>query len=83
MLKSTLIASAALVGLMITGAVMTTAFAGTADVQTMAQAKAVHNSSSKMGKGHKLDHIANELNACELKPSAAERQSCIDGAAKI
>ena len=89
MLVRTLIAAAALVGLMATGAVTTTAFAQTAGTTAATPAKkapmkkhapmhkAMHKAAAK--EGHKMDSIADKLNACETK-AAADRQSCINSA---
>lgn len=35
------------------------------------------SSSKQTAQGHKLDNVADQLNACNLRP-VAERQSCID-----
>lgn len=106
-----LIAAAALVGLMTTGAMI-----GSAAAQTTAPAAApaapapaakpmakkampmkkaaakkmpMHKAAAKtpmkmkMSKeGHKMDNIADKLNACEMKPTA-DRQSCISDATKM
>lgn len=110
-----LIAAAALVGLMTTGAMV-----GSAAAQTTAPAAApaapapaakpmakpmakkampmkkaaakkmpMHKAAAKtpmkmkMSKeGHKMDNIADKLNACEMKPTA-DRQSCISDATKM
>jgi hypothetical protein len=86
-----LIAGAALVGLMVTGAVTTTAFAQTSGAQPMKKSMPMHKGSamhSDMHKGgmakegHKMDNIADKLNACQAK-SAGERQSCMDAATKM
>jgi len=90
MLAKSLIASAALVGFLMTGAVTTTAFAQATGAQTTAPAKkpmhkggAMHKGSGKMAKeGHKMDNIADKLNACELQPMD-QRQGCIDSATKM
>jgi hypothetical protein len=87
MLARTLIATAALVGLMTTGAMTTTAFAQTSNSQTMAPAKPMkkemHKGSGKMAKeGHKMDNIADKLNACQTMP-ADQRQGCVDNATKM
>ena len=88
MLVRTLIAGAALAGLMMTGAVTTTAFAQTSGDQPMKKSmpmpmhkgSAMHKSMAK--EGHKMDNIADKLNACEMKPTA-DRQSCISDATKM
>ena len=87
MLVRTLIAAAALVGLMATGAVTTTAFAqssgsqATAPMKKAPAKKAMH--SGKMAKeGHKMDSIADKLNACETK-APADRQGCINDATRM
>lgn len=105
-----LIAAAALVGLMTTGAMV-----GTAAAQTTAPAAApakpaaepmakkpmakkampmkmpMKKAAAKKGamhhmkmskEGHKMDNIADKLNACEMKPTA-DRQSCISDATKM
>lgn len=92
MLVRTVIAAAALVGLMATGAVTTSAFAQAAGATTAASAKkapmkpmkkAMHKSSAKSAKaGHKMDNVADKLNACETK-AAADRQSCINDATRM
>ncbi len=92
MLVKTLIASAALVGLMATGAAPTTAFAQDNQAKkSMSMKKGsamhseMHSSMHKGGmakEGHKMDHVADKLNACQAKP-AAERQSCMDSATKM
>ncbi|HTP81630.1 MAG TPA: hypothetical protein VMQ11_01730 [Alphaproteobacteria bacterium] len=94
MLIRTLIAAAAVVGLMSTGAVTTTAFAQTSQPANtsmpmksmpMKKGSAMHSGMHKGGmakEGHKMDHVADKLNACQAKP-AAERQSCMDSATKM
>lgn len=88
MLVRTLIASAALVGLTMTGAVTTTAYAQASGSQTMAPAKKPMHKGSAMHKGgmakegHKMDNIADKLNACQSK-AMNERQSCMDAATKM
>ncbi|HTY69682.1 MAG TPA: hypothetical protein VMH36_23710 [Alphaproteobacteria bacterium] len=89
MLVRTLIASAALVGLVATGAVTTTAFAQDSQpakkAMPMKKGSAMHSEMHKGGmakEGHKMDHVADKLNACQAKP-AAERQSCMDSATKM
>ncbi len=90
MLVRTLIASAALVGLMATGAVTTTALAQDSQPakksMPMKKGSAMQHSEMHKGgmakEGHKMDHMADKLNACQAKP-AAERQSCMDSATKM
>ncbi len=83
MLVRTLIASAAVAGLMLTGAVTTTAFAQGQPMKKsmpMKKGSAMHKSMAK--EGHKMDNIADKLNACQSKP-ASDRQSCMDAATKM
>jgi hypothetical protein len=90
MLVRTLIATVALVGLTMTGMVTTVAFAQSSGTQTMAPAKKpmmmkkeMHKGSAKMAKeGHKMDNIADKLNACEMQPTD-QRQSCINSATRM
>lgn len=91
-----LIAAAAVAGLMATGAFVGTAAAQTtapaaAPAKPMAKKAApkhamhhaMHHAHAKMSKaGHKMDNVADKLNACEMKPSA-DRQACISDATKM
>jgi hypothetical protein len=84
-----LIASAAVAGLMMTGAVTTTAFAQTSGDQPAKKSMPMKKGSMHKGgmggmakDGHKMDNIANQLNACQAKP-ATDRQSCMDSATKM
>ena len=84
MLVKTLIASAALVGLMAGGAVTTPAFAQASQPakksMPMKKGSAMHKGMAR--EGHKMDTIADKLNACQAKP-AADRQSCMDSATRM
>ena len=91
------VAAAAVVGLMMTGAMAGSALAQTNGSQPAQSAPAKpmkksmpmhkgamhHASGKKMSakSGHKMDNIADKLNACEMKPQS-ERQSCINDATR-
>ncbi len=86
MLVRTLIASAVVAGFMMTGVVATTALAQGQPMKksmSMKKGSAMHSEMHKgMAKeGHKMDNIADKLNACQSKP-AGDRQSCMDAATK-
>lgn len=94
------VAAAALVGLMMAGAMAGSALAqtNTGDQQTQTAPATPMNTPMKKSthkgamprssgktmsskEGHKLDNIADKLNACETMPQA-QRQSCIDDATR-
>lgn len=90
------VAAAALVGLMMTGAMTGSAMAQTNSGAQPAQTAPAHPMNKSMHKGamhhtsgkkmsskegHKLDNIADKLNACQMKPQA-DRQACIDDATR-
>ncbi len=81
------IAAAALVALVATGAVTNSALAQTNGGSQAAPAKpmmkkSMHKGGGHMAKeGHKMDNIADKLNACEMKPQS-ERQGCINDATR-
>jgi hypothetical protein len=105
-----LIAAAALVGLMTTGAMVGSAAAQTTAPAAAPAAPAAKPAAKPMAKkampmkkaaakkapmhkaggmkmkmskeGHKMDNVADKLNACETKP-AADRSSCISDATKM
>lgn len=91
MVAKHVIVAAALVGLMMTGAMAGSALAQTNGTTQAAPAKnsmqksmhkgTMHRQSARAKEGHKLDNIADKLNACEMKPEA-ERQSCISDATR-
>ena len=88
------IAAAAVVGLMMTGAMASSALAQTNGAQPAQSAPAkpmkksmpmhkgaMHGKKMSSKEGHKLDSIADKLNACEMQPQA-QRQSCINDATR-